>query len=307
MSHFSVLVIGENPEAQLAPYHEFECTGVSDQYVKDVDITEEIRELMTKPRGYGERKDEPYDLIGALGYHGLDDKVVEDESDVDREDAHKFGFAVVRKNELIKAINRTNPDKKWDWYSLGGRYTGRLNLKGGNDGRVGRPGLLTDAAKAGCVDQARKGAIDFDRMRSEAADKARVTYRRFYALIEGLEFPKTWDRVRAEHDGNIDAARKAYAEQPAMAWIREDDEFRWDDDVAVEYGCTEDQYAELAANRAVSAFAVVKDGKWYERGEIGWFACVRDENDERAWHQEMAKFLIEADDNTLISIYDCHI
>jgi hypothetical protein len=28
MSHFSVMVIGENVEEQLAPYHEFECTGV---------------------------------------------------------------------------------------------------------------------------------------------------------------------------------------------------------------------------------------------------------------------------------------
>ena len=28
MSHFLVLVIGDNPEKQLAPYHEFECTVV---------------------------------------------------------------------------------------------------------------------------------------------------------------------------------------------------------------------------------------------------------------------------------------
>ena len=43
MSHFTVLVIGENPEQQLAPYHEFECTGCDDQYVQDIDKTEELR------------------------------------------------------------------------------------------------------------------------------------------------------------------------------------------------------------------------------------------------------------------------
>jgi hypothetical protein len=43
MSHFVVLVIGDNVEQQLAPYHEFECTGRDDQYVVDIDITEEVR------------------------------------------------------------------------------------------------------------------------------------------------------------------------------------------------------------------------------------------------------------------------
>lgn len=43
MSHFSVLVIGNSVEEQLQPYHEFECTGTDDQYVQDIDITEEKR------------------------------------------------------------------------------------------------------------------------------------------------------------------------------------------------------------------------------------------------------------------------
>lgn len=44
MSHFTVLVIGDNPEEQLAPFHEFECTGLDDQYVIDMDETQEYRE-----------------------------------------------------------------------------------------------------------------------------------------------------------------------------------------------------------------------------------------------------------------------
>jgi hypothetical protein len=307
MSHFSVLVIGDNPEAQLAPYHEFECTGTNDQYVKDVDITDEIRELMTKPRGYGDRKDEPYDLIGALDYHGLADKVVEDEGDVDRAETHKFGFAVVRKNELIKAINRTNPNRKWDWYQLGGRYNGRLVIKSNRRGVTGKPGLMTDPAPAGRVDQARKQDIDFGRMRSEAAAKARVTHRRFHALIDGIEFPKPWAQVRAEHGEDINAARKAYAEQPAMERIREDDEFRWDDDVALEYGCSEDEYAALAEMRALSTFAVVKGGEWAEQGRMGWFAMVSDEEDEKTWRARVMQAIEEAPDDALISVYDCHI
>src|SRR5579871_1381527 len=48
MSHFSVLVIGPNVEEQLAPYHEFECTGDDNQYVIDEDQTEEARDTYNK-------------------------------------------------------------------------------------------------------------------------------------------------------------------------------------------------------------------------------------------------------------------
>ena len=43
MSHFNCLVVGEDVAALLAPYHEFECTGRNDQYVQDIDQTEEAR------------------------------------------------------------------------------------------------------------------------------------------------------------------------------------------------------------------------------------------------------------------------
>ena len=43
MSHFLVFVIGDDVEKQLAPYHEFECTGRIDEYVKEVNITEKVR------------------------------------------------------------------------------------------------------------------------------------------------------------------------------------------------------------------------------------------------------------------------
>ena len=36
MSHFVVYVLGEDVETQLAPYHEFECTGDDNQYVQQM-------------------------------------------------------------------------------------------------------------------------------------------------------------------------------------------------------------------------------------------------------------------------------
>jgi hypothetical protein len=50
MSHFLVLVIGPDPERQLAPFHEFECTGIDDEYVIDVDITDQVIAAFAEPQ-----------------------------------------------------------------------------------------------------------------------------------------------------------------------------------------------------------------------------------------------------------------
>lgn len=44
MSHFSVLVIGNDVEKQLQPYHEFECTGTDDEYIVELEQIDELRE-----------------------------------------------------------------------------------------------------------------------------------------------------------------------------------------------------------------------------------------------------------------------
>lgn len=317
MSHFAVLVIGENPDKQLAPYHEFECTGVNDQYVQDIDITDKIRALMT-------REEEPMSLNEALEYHGLVERVIQmdlqnlgtqetNEAKIDREGKHKYGYAFVCDGLLIKAVNRTNPNKKWDWYVLGGRYTGRFKLKAGLDmrhGVIGRPGLMTEVADSGYVDSTLKQFIDFEGMRAEKEQEARERYRSYFAMLtnNNLEFPTAWNKIREKHGENIKAAREEYNNQPAIKKGNELREFlSFFQDPAKEFGCTEDQYAQLARNQAFGAFAVVKDGQWYERGTMGWWGIVHDEKDEDTWLDKFAELTDSLSDDTLLSMYDCHI
>ena len=55
MSHFAVLVITEQEpiddvlSAALQPFHEYECTGIDDKYVVDVDVTDEVEAGWTAP------------------------------------------------------------------------------------------------------------------------------------------------------------------------------------------------------------------------------------------------------------------
>jgi hypothetical protein len=121
-------------------------------------------------------------------------------------------------DENILVDGDYNQKSKWDWYTLGGRWSGMIKLKNGAKGIKGEPGVFENETG---IDQARKGDI------------------------ENFEELKT--------------------------------------------------------------FAIIKDGKWYERGKMGWWGIVRNEKDQKDWEEEFKIHLKNLPDDTLISIYDCHI
>lgn len=57
----------------------------------------------------------------------------------------------------------------------------------------------------------------------------------------------------------------------------------------------------------LSAYAVVKDGNWYEKGEMGWFGISTNEVSDEEWRNELKKLLTNLSDDTLITYVDCHI
>lgn len=318
MSHFTVLVIGENPEKQLQPYHEYECTGIEDEYVVDVDYSDKIKEDLSRELFVGNRKDN-----FALDYHYNEDKAKEEfesykkmtrleyinktEEDLDEYIQEEFG--VEKKNGVW--YRKTNPNAKWDWYELGGRWTGMLKMKAHAVGELGSPGLMTSPAEEGYADQARKGEVDFDGMREEAADKAAKAYDKAMKYIGDIHEHENWNVLRERvisAGGTIDDARKAYHQQPrCVAWNKiEDRDFRFGYEVD-RFSVSREKFIQDARNSAVLTFAVIKDGKWYERGEMGWWACVSNEKDGDVWAEEFSKLLDSVSDDTLISIYDCHI
>ncbi|NJO50840.1 MAG: hypothetical protein HC840_16885 [Leptolyngbyaceae cyanobacterium RM2_2_4] len=268
MSHFAVLVIGSNIDEQLAPYHEFECTGQNDEYVQNVDITDEVLAQM-------EESEESDKLKDALSYYGLENRVVSDESDaeIDGEDAkHKYGFAVVKNGKLIKAVNRTNPNRKWDWYQVGGRWSGLLKLKpefAKNKFPQGDKSWTNsnEADIEGYVDSAPVGQVDFKAMREEAIARRE----------------KYWAEAEAE------------TKDTAMRYFR--------------YGIQKDDTKESYVNRGAnfSLYALVKDSKWFAKGEMGWFGMSSDDMTDEQWQEEFTKLLNDLPPETIITVVDCHI
>ena len=54
-------------------------------------------------------------------------------------------------------------------------------------------------------------------------------------------------------------------------------------------------------------FAYVKDGEWHERAQMGWFAVTSNERPEGEWEKEFKDMLDSLPDDTLLTLFDCHI
>ena len=305
MSHFGVLVIGENVDDQLAPFHEFECTGVDDEHVVDVDETAEVlQEYAERDKSDGKGL-----LEWACDWHGMKATTA---ANLDLEGEHKYGYILLDDaGEPVKFVRRTNPNKKWNWYQVGGRWTGFFKVKEGAEADVGTPGLMTPRAEAGHGDSLLKRDVDMEGMRADAVARALAMFDHFEPAFRGHPIP-VFAEFRARFPDSIDAAREAYHADPVSVALKalEDKEHRLPFmTTPSELFCGGDRDAVIRKARAEALLthAILKDGQWVERGEMGWFACVHDEKDLAAWEQEFSAMLDALPDDARLTIVDCHI
>jgi hypothetical protein len=315
MSHFTVLVIGDDVEKQLQPYHEYECTGIEDEYVIDVDTTDEVKEYLERGLFVGPRKDNgkiddqyyeeqaneyltEWKKMTRLEYlqsKGLTPEEIEEEI---------IDYTGFKKKEDGSWYRHTNPNSKWDWWVIGGRWAGFFKMKPGGEGEVGRSGLFgTPPAEEGYVDVVKKKDIDFEGMLKESEDKAAKSYDEVYEVIKDTPIAESWVSIR-ERIKDIDEARKFYHKQERVVaasgklspWINIDD-----------YQVDRDVYIQREKNKTFSTYAIVKDSKWYAKGEMGWWAVSSNEVDQNDWNQKVMELIESVDDETLFTLVDCHI
>ena len=321
MSHFSVGVLtNEYPSNDvltrvLQPYHEFECTGTNDQYVVTIDETEAKRaefeqtteKMYVNPNGtmfskydnqfYREPTFEEMEKIGPWGGMGFDGGISYVSRDWDDgrgyrakihycpdgwtelevpvrklytflewvkddtgrpivpfgqlpniNDKYMWGWISTDARDCVTGVyRRTNPNKKWDWWTIGGYYSDRLILL--NDG-------TGDCAQLRDINW---GAMELQR--------------------------RQW------REENWEAAVK----DPQMA------KFLYDIDLE-----TMDKEGFIEKDTGFQLFAYVLDGKWVEKGKMGWWAMVANEQGQE-WYDNLNTMLDNLDSRMYLTIVDCHI
>ena len=332
MSHFSVMIIGENPEEQLEPYWE-------------LDLTEE--EVRNDPRGeFHSEQDEVDDdwenktvkMIklsnGEFCYTWdkrfttgkLFEQTKEYPADSEKvtltykENAQRQGMTKEEFTDNWYGYSKhngeygywNNPNAKWDWYQLGGRWSGYFKLKEGSDGTKGECGVLNSCRTEdkGHADQLLKKDIDLEGMFADAMKKAAERYNEFEEVTKGLDPPPRWDSVRELFPDDIDRARTVYHGHEFIQALQKADMMPWGGEIIDIYFVGQggrEKYIENSKCQCLIPFAFVKDGEWYEKGEMGWWGMVSDEKLQYDWSAKFMELWEDLPEDTLISMYDLHI
>lgn len=340
MSHYSILVIGDNIEQKLAPYQENNMGDYPEEFLEFVDMQDEFDEEWESNESTVQqiypRYLQVYDatlidelmtkgITGFINYSSVLDVITEDKiyefyfrgetsgtikssyaivSDVTGNGKEGYTFKACKvmppEKYKIRDYYKTyeefvrdyhgfnspdektgrygywkNPQAKWDYYRIGGRYTGLLQLKENGKGRRGEKGYewkYTDVKPHSTelhVDQAAKGDIDWKAMSNNPEEK--------------ISLGKQWDRVMSGED--------FYTPQ----YFKD----RW---------VTKENYIRL--NMMFSTYAVItEDGKWHAPGEVGWWGCSSEEHEDKRNFIESFydMFIKNLPDDTLLTIVDCHI
>lgn len=353
MSHFSVMVVtnhGTELELKnaLQPYHEYECTGIKDQYVVRVDKDDEARELFAKAtrtfwvgedghlhdphldRFYREPTDEERKQIGPFsgtGFGGGVSYTSKDWGDGQgyRTKVHmtvaEAGMTEVERplsefesidqwakdyggwevDENGRFFDLTNPNAQWDWWVIGGRYSGRLLVDGQRVDSAKVKTIDRDAMMVRAIRQREEHLKEFmgkNGLLTEQETEAALTATKVcHALWMNLPEPRPRGKeyrewLMGQGDDGIKAARivthpfdisapELCAGETLRQWVR----------------CAP----------WITAFAVIKDGTWYEKGSMGWWGVVADEKEERVWEDQFNSLFDSLAPDQWITFVDCHI
>lgn len=393
MSHASLLVVTDSRPGEeevqeiLLPWHEYECTGI-ESYLVDVDKTDEIAEQFNEPqkvvvladsRVLSRWSDElytapPKDPSGFMDRKEfeLPPGAREAEMPADEARAHGIGYATMDAaaeawcsatlHEDGRYYKRTNPNARWDWWQVGGRYTGKLSpgydpekdptnwetcrLCAGSPGRR-LPALITTPEEIGSDgkipcngchetpgrslkwptswvkfdgDQALWGSLDLEKMLTQAREKKGAEWDAAEAEFEKkrADHPSTtgsfgellqrYEAVVAAFRADMDANRGTGAVYQRIEADPHANRLRelvghagvWDYSIEAYT-----RAAHVATAAPLTCWAIVKDGRWYEKGEMGWWGMSS--NDVPDWPETMSAILSSIRPDQWVTVVDYHI
>lgn len=288
MSHYIVMVIGDEPDNQLAP---FDKNLDAEIYCAEELSDEDKQQMLDFYTQEGHRVDSFEACYERFGEDWNNNRWHPNEDGVWCE---YYWY---------------NPDSKWDWYVLGGRWSGKfIRLKA--DVESGIYGVSGAFGNVPGIDAARKGDIDFDAIRSQAAQSARRAYRLVLKRCKG-RIPKLkhsfmeieqknshlpWEKIRSIYNN----------QRPVKKWNK------WTRRIPgypqiEDFQCSEEEYVARSEGKSFIPYAYVKDGKWYACGDMGAWGISSNECPKHEWEKQVWDMINALPDDTWISFYDCHI
>lgn len=183
----------------------------------------------------------------------------------------------------------TNPSAQWDWWRVGGRWSGKLLTHGGAR-----------------VDHGYKREMDFDTKRIAAERAAALEWDAKAEIIRGRElvqFKTYLDKFKGQ-ESQHKKAREEYWAQDVLVDLKE--AYNKPFEEWPRFFLPREDFIRTAGENAVATFAFLgTDGEWKQRGDMGWWGCVSDEKDD--WGEGFMGLLNSIKPDQYIWVVDCHI
>ena len=275
MSHYTVLVITKDGdyESALAPFDEnLEVAP----YVRETK-EELIKKEKERFKNYLERVTKGEDVSSFEEDHPAtldwnDDKAILKNYIENNKEWEEF-------DEEGNRLSTYNPQSKWDWYSLGGRWGGSFKLKEGSE--VVKESDLTWTRGFAPIenvytDHAQLKDIDL----TPNPEEVKKATRFWEVVVEGQE---------------LQEGEKA-----------EDFETFWKKEYYLNHYGDKETYAKCETE--LFACALLYNGEWIEAGEMGWFGCKDStEDSEKAYRDRFYEIMNNLEPDDYLSMIDCHI
>ena len=275
MSHYTVLVITKDGdyESALAPF---------DENLEVAPYVRETREDLIKKekerfKNYSERKakggdDSWFEEMHPSTLDWNDDEAILQNYIEHWKDEEKF-------DEEGNRLSTYNPQSKWDWYSLGGRWGGSFKLKEG--GEVIKESELTWATGYAPIENGYTDHAQFKDIDLTPDPKEIKKAERFWeVVVEGKP---------------IEEGEKA-----------EDFETFWNKKYYLDHYGDKETYVKCQTE--LFSCALLYNGEWIEAGQMGWFGC-KDSNEatEKAYRERFYQIISKLEPDDYLSMVDCHI
>lgn len=209
-----------------------------------------------------------------------------------------------------------NPNAKWDWWSIGGRWTGILQLKTLDAMIVagsGRPGLMTEPNdNPALADYAPVGGVDWDNMLREQIESKREQYRKFHNALQGVsteDVRRVKQRLSNRWNEGVWQDIFSSLNELCFGVAANDKADLWLDvrEIKEMMFSTENQYIDNNTPTALTYAFIDMDGNWNQRGEMGWWGIddksKGTENYDEAWWE----FINSLPEDQIVYVIDCHI
>lgn len=302
MSHFTVIVIGENVEDQLEPYAEQEF---QEQYGAFVDVEEEHK---------NEYENEVVKILkysdGTLApaYSTNPEKTVVDSVDGSYKDLYatfeeymsEYAGYPERDPSTGKYGYMHNPNAKWDWYQEGGRWSGFFKLKPDSMHRY------SNVTEDGYVDSILLSDWDLEGALLAVKERRNQEYDAFESVVKGRSIPNWSDALKA-CDNDPQKARAFYNGLEVVKDLYKAGIYSFMADYNEAYGPNREAFLTRSLQACLVPFAVVKDSIWYEQGKMGWFGISVDNQTEAEWQKQFWTIINSLPRDTRLTMIDCHI